>query len=769
MNNRKVSGQALCAIVMAGALSAGVVGAVGSAPALAREDVAQAYPLDPETSPYARASAEERAAMKAQFEQLQRTFASRNAQAHMSGYEQLARKGYPDALAAIGSSYQFGTYGYRKDLKRARRLILASVEAGSTYGMHGLASMVGIPESDVKFGVSYKSVASMQFWHLEAARKGNRGAQVQVGMRNFESQTESTGGVSNADLAYYWLMRAHENAAAAGDKGVLSVTESLIGQLGHTVGNPPLSDFPADYGGTSVPAMRELELARVREDRKAVAAAQAKLEQAGLSEQTYLANLGVVPQPSVAALQRAHEQRLAQARDKEAARKARIAAADAKKAAAVTPAVAKASPATASPAKVQEAKADAGTYAQVMAAITAKDMNALQDMREAGIFKEREHEGHLTLDYAIAAVQTKDLDVVRLVASRANQAQTFKPHTRTLYHLVEQARTRAMWASNTQAAFDTPAIKGTYEMEFLRKLKEVLRLAGADTSAQDRYKLTAYDLAEQENNSLWEKQETHRTGLNRFERARQAAAKRKAERAAQARRWEREQAESRRRGAARVAALRAQTADFLGQMSRNTTSAAQYERDYRQRLARNRARSRQQAAPSSSSSSSSSSPSSRSTSSSAAPSSNRSRTALTKQPTRPSQTTAGRSSSVPSRTTVSRPTPARSSSSSSSSSSTSRAPDWSGSALSACYREAERTRTMGPSDGLKEAIKAFKIGCDVVHLLEFSTAGTDRVYCGKSGDFPAKAQGRLADAGLRGYLPYAQRAWNVWVNKRGCM
>lgn len=281
-------------------------------------------------------------------------------------------------------------------------------------------------------------------------------------------------------------------------------------------------------------------------------------------------------------------------------------------------------------------------------------------------------------------------------------------------------------------------MQGTCSVEFLRELMDVLPAAGANTRAQDRYKLTAYDLGETENDWPWELEETRRTGLNWMQRARQASANREAERTAQTQRWKREQAGARRRGAARVAALRAQTADLLGQMSRNTTNAAQYERECRQRVARNMARSRQQSAsvPSSSSSSRSRSPSI----SIAGSSSNRSRTA------------------------VSWPTPARSSLSSSSSS-TSRAPEWSGSAFSACYREAERTRTMGPS----EAIKAFKIGCDVVHLLEFSTAGTDRVYCGKSGDLPAKAHGRLADTGLRGYLPFAQRAWNVWVYKRGCM
>ena len=94
--------------------------------------------------------------------------------------------------------------------------------------------------------------------------------------------------------------------------------------------------------------------------------------------------------------------------------------------------------------------------------------------------------------------------------------------------------------------------------------------------------------------------------------------------------------------------------------------------------------------------------------------------------------------------------------------------DWQRNALRACRLMAENVRLQNSNHDFSAAESAFQHGCDVAHLLKYSTAGGNVLHCHKRGEFQDDLYDRLSERGLTAYSNYGDQAWLAWEQNMGC-
>jgi len=94
--------------------------------------------------------------------------------------------------------------------------------------------------------------------------------------------------------------------------------------------------------------------------------------------------------------------------------------------------------------------------------------------------------------------------------------------------------------------------------------------------------------------------------------------------------------------------------------------------------------------------------------------------------------------------------------------------DWQRNALRACRLLAENISLQNSNHDFAAAESAFQHGCDVAHLLKYSTAGGNVLHCHKRGEFQDDLYDRLSERGLTAYSNYGDQAWLAWEQNMGC-
>lgn len=370
------------------------------------------------------------------------------------------------------------------------------------------------------------------------------------------------------------------------------------------------------------------------------------------------------------------------------------------------------------------------SFADVKAALDTQDLPRLRQMADAGVFEQDSIDGIAMQDIMMLAVMTDRDEIFEIVLNPSNLAltQTTRNYTGTFYHYVSRGLATAAHHYSAFLQFGRYGYHGSYG--FFSSLSTRIEAAGAPLDALDSNGLTPKQVEKQQDERMWAQTEREKAAVARSKAEIAAANRELSERLARQAAASRIEAErKRRRDEQMMGGLFAQRDAMQRKAELEARQNEEFEQGYRQKLRESMAQQAQQ-------------PAQEQTSAGTPTTDALSASGVTRK-----AAPVGRKSAPP-------------------------APPkqivWKGDELLACRKTGERLQIGNSNEDLGDAIKAFGAGCELAHKMKFSTAGSNSLYCDKSGEFSEDLALKLGEMGLGGYRAYGQRAWDAWKANVGC-